>query len=260
MARPDPATGIALALGGAAFAASFTHVRDVAAAHGQPGWIAWAIAVSVELMAIGSGLEIRRRRARTHRYAWPLTTLLLGVAMSLAANLQTAGPGPWGKVMAAWPAIAFLAVAGLIETRPTTRPTTSPVPARPESVSLTRDEPGTVPTRTQIVPGIVPETRTAPPRPRPVPTVPTQATGTSNGQVRGDDHAPSRDESSDPFGPSPAPELVAFAQRLAADHHNTHGRPITRDVLRSRLRVSNQLAGQLLTALRTPPHPTPERT
>jgi len=30
-----------LAIGGAAGAASFTHVRNLAAAHGQPGWLAW---------------------------------------------------------------------------------------------------------------------------------------------------------------------------------------------------------------------------
>jgi hypothetical protein len=32
---------IMLAIGGAAGAASFTHVHNVAAAHGQGGWLAW---------------------------------------------------------------------------------------------------------------------------------------------------------------------------------------------------------------------------
>jgi hypothetical protein len=53
---------IMLAIGAAAGAASFTHVRAVAAAHGQDGWLAWADAVVLELMSIASGLELRRRR------------------------------------------------------------------------------------------------------------------------------------------------------------------------------------------------------
>jgi hypothetical protein len=110
-------TGIAMALGTAAGAGSFAHIRDVAAAHGQGGWIAYAIAGSVDLMAVGSGLEIRRRRRLGHPARWPVFTLLLGVAMTLAANLATAAPSWWGRVMAVWPAVALLAVVGLFETR-----------------------------------------------------------------------------------------------------------------------------------------------
>jgi hypothetical protein len=110
-------TGIALVLGAAAGAGSFAHIRDVAAGHRQAGWIAYAIAGSVDLMAVGSGLEIRRRRRRGHPARWPVFTLLLGVAMTLAANLATAEPSWWGRAMAVWPAVAFLAVVGLFETR-----------------------------------------------------------------------------------------------------------------------------------------------
>src|SRR4051794_15553267 len=46
---------IMLAIGTAAGAGSFTHVHDVAAAHGQAGWLAWADAVVLELMSIASG-------------------------------------------------------------------------------------------------------------------------------------------------------------------------------------------------------------
>ncbi|MEU9832284.1 hypothetical protein AB0D67_12195 [Streptosporangium sp. NPDC048047] len=41
---------------------------------------------------------------------------------------------------------------------------------------------------------------------------------------------------------------------MAAEHHARHGRPITRDALRARLGVSNQLAADLL---RTLHHPEP---
>ena len=110
-------TGIALVLGAAAGAGSFAHIRDVASGNGQSGWIAYAIAGSVDLMAVGSGLEIRRRRRLGHPARWPVFSLLRGVAMTLAANLATAAPSSWGRAMAVWPAAAFLAVVGLFETR-----------------------------------------------------------------------------------------------------------------------------------------------
>jgi len=110
-------TGILLVLAATAGAGSFAHIRDVAAGHGQGGWISFAIAGSVDLIAVASGLELRRRRRCGHPCRWPVFTLLLGVAMTLAANLATAGPGWWGAAVAVWPAVAFLAVAGLFETR-----------------------------------------------------------------------------------------------------------------------------------------------
>jgi hypothetical protein len=48
----------------------------------------------------------------------------------------------------------------------------------------------------------------------------------------------------------PPATLLDFARRIAAEHHATHGQPITRDGLRARLGVSNQLASDLLRQLR----------
>ena len=45
--------------------------------------------------------------------------------------------------------------------------------------------------------------------------------------------------------------LLAAAGRAAAEHHNQHGQPITRDALRARLGVSNKAASELLRQLRT---------
>jgi hypothetical protein len=56
---------IMLVIGTAAGAGSFTHVHDVAATHGQAGWLAWSDAIVLELMSIAAGLELRRRK-RTH--------------------------------------------------------------------------------------------------------------------------------------------------------------------------------------------------
>jgi hypothetical protein len=44
--------------------------------------------------------------------------------------------------------------------------------------------------------------------------------------------------------------LLAQARAAAAEHENSHGRPISRDALRQALRVSNQTAGRLLRELR----------
>lgn len=49
----------------------------------------------------------------------------------------------------------------------------------------------------------------------------------------------------------PAAELVGFARRVAAEHERANGEPITRDSLRARLGISNQLASTLLRELRT---------
>lgn len=52
--------------------------------------------------------------------------------------------------------------------------------------------------------------------------------------------------------PSPAQDeaLLALARRAAAEHHDQHGQPITRDALCARLGVSNQAVSVLLRQLR----------
>lgn len=59
------------------------------------------------------------------------------------------------------------------------------------------------------------------------------------------------DDQDDAPGPSPA--LLDYARRVVDEHHAKHGKPITRDLLRARLGVSNQLASDLLRLLRTAP-------
>ncbi|MGW7478639.1 DUF2637 domain-containing protein [Nonomuraea muscovyensis] len=50
---------------------------------------------------------------------------------------------------------------------------------------------------------------------------------------------------------APAPALLDYARRVADEHQTKHGRPITCDLLRARLGVSNQLASDLLAILHT---------
>ncbi|MGK5738698.1 DUF2637 domain-containing protein [Micromonospora sp. URMC 103] len=99
---------IMLAIGGAAGAASFTHVHNVAAAHGQPGWLAWADAIVLELMSIASGLELRRRKRAHASTLFPASVLACAVTLSLAAQVVEAEPSPIGWIAAAVPALGFL--------------------------------------------------------------------------------------------------------------------------------------------------------
>ena len=56
-------------------------------------------------------------------------------------------------------------------------------------------------------------------------------------------------------GVPPSSALLAFARRVAEEHHARHGRPITPEALRARLGVSDQLAAELLRTLRAMPEP-----
>ncbi|MGA4993829.1 DUF2637 domain-containing protein [Nonomuraea bangladeshensis] len=206
-------TGPVLVLALIAGAGSFTHIRDTAREHGQSGWMAWAVAVCIDLTCVMAARE-RQRDKKTGRIrrgpiSWPVLVLTGGIILSLAANLQQADPTVWGWITAATPPAAFLVAVSMLERR-----ASSARPASPADVA-----------------------ETAPPEPRPdhlaaVPAVDRPALDT------GQDERP---------GPSPA--LVDFARRVAGEHHAKHGKPITRDVLRARLGVSDQLATDLLHTL-----------
>jgi hypothetical protein len=99
---------IMLAIGAAAGAASFTHVHDVAAEHGQAGWLAWADAVVLELMSVASGLEIRRRKRLHAPVGFPVVVLSVAVSLSLSAQVVDAEASPIGWITAAIPALGFL--------------------------------------------------------------------------------------------------------------------------------------------------------
>ncbi|HZN76517.1 MAG TPA: DUF2637 domain-containing protein [Micromonosporaceae bacterium] len=105
---------ILLTIGAVAAAASFTHVHDVAAAHGQPGWLAWADAIVLELMSIATGLEIRRRARAGRPAGFVLAVLVTSVALSLAAQVVEAERSLIGWLAAALPALAFLACVKIV--------------------------------------------------------------------------------------------------------------------------------------------------
>ena len=122
------AASIPTVLAVAAFTVSFSNVREVAAVHGAAGWRSWPLAASVELMAIGAALEVRRRNARRDLAVMPWLVLLVGVGVTIAANLEHATAAGWGTVVAVWPACAYLLAASLKATRPAVRTPSAAVP------------------------------------------------------------------------------------------------------------------------------------
>jgi hypothetical protein len=108
---------IMLAIGGAAGAGSFRHVHDVAASHGQAGWLAWADAVVLELMSVASGLELRHRKRAHESTRFPAIVMAVSVVLSLSAQVVEAERSVMGWVAAAIPALGFLVMVKLALTR-----------------------------------------------------------------------------------------------------------------------------------------------
>ncbi|MCW2879298.1 MAG: hypothetical protein JWQ95_3398 [Sphaerisporangium sp.] len=215
-------SGPVIILAAIAGAGSFTHIRDTAIAHGQHGWMAWAIAICVDLTCVMAARERQRDkktgRPRTGWASWPTVVLGGGVVLSLSANLHQAQPSAWGWIVAATPAGAFLVAVSMLERRSSGRPAPSPDPSSaPSPVAVTSS---------------------------PSPSTPVPSSSTAPALVPGH-----RDDKDDQSGPSP--ELLDYARKVATDYHTQHHKQISRDALRARLGVSNQLASDLLHHLRT---------
>jgi hypothetical protein len=198
-------TAPVLILAAIAGAGSFTHIRDLAARHGQGGPMSWAVAVCIDLTCVMAARERQRDKRHGHirRLSWPTLVLAGGILLSLAANLAQAQPTAWGRITAATPCAAFLVAVSMLERRASRPAAAQPVPVVQDG--------GT----------------------RPAALVPVPSSSAPSSTAR------------------PAAVLVDFARRVAAEHEQAHGQPITRDKLRARLGISNQLASDLLHQIRT---------
>jgi hypothetical protein len=123
--RPERIEGavqilILLVIGAMAGAASFTHVHDWTMRNvpaGTGGWFGWANAVISELTPTAAGLEIRRRKRHGQPVAYPMAVLIAAAALSLSAQVAQAQASPTGWLLAAVPALAFLALSKLVLSR-----------------------------------------------------------------------------------------------------------------------------------------------
>ncbi|MFC7276034.1 DUF2637 domain-containing protein [Paractinoplanes rhizophilus] len=237
-----------LAIGAAAGAASFTHVHNVAASHGQPGWLAWADAIILELMSIASGLELRRRRRAAAPTTFPAIVLGCAVTLSLTAQVVEAEPSPIGWTAAAVPALGFLVMVKVALGHTTAQPSGTPsqAPSPPETPAVpvaSRDGPAAVAT-----------------------TAPANA-GTTDG---GRHSSPVRHRSGGrPRGPTADPDhddvrTLLPAARSVRDQLAADGQPLTRASLAHHLRgagtsVSNSKISTLLRILKSEQEPPPMR-
>ncbi|MGH3876046.1 MAG: DUF2637 domain-containing protein [Actinophytocola sp.] len=131
--------GVATVLGGIGAAAGFTHTHDWAANHGQTGWLAWATAVVIEGIAIVAGIEIHHDRAAGRPYRFPMVVLVFGVLVQMTAQVAEAERSPAGWLVAAMPALGFLAVVKLLMRRmPEPSTPDEPSPSLADPVSTVR--------------------------------------------------------------------------------------------------------------------------
>jgi hypothetical protein len=188
-------------------AASFTHIHDTAAEHGQSGWMAWAVAVCIDLLAVMAAREIQRDMRAGRRSTWPVLVLAAGAILSLAANLAQSEPSPWGRVVAGTPAGAFLVAISMVERRARTNHASSSALGIP---SVGASQTGPAPAEHALMPPIQ--------------------------RVNGHAQAPVAE-------PIPVPDaLLGFARRIAEEHQSRNGHPATAEHLRARLGVSRELA------------------
>ncbi|MEU7935748.1 DUF2637 domain-containing protein [Microbispora bryophytorum] len=208
-------TGPVLVLAAIAGAGSFTHIRDTATDHGQAGWMSWAVAVCVDLTCVMAARERQRDKKTGRQRNGWVSWPTLVLAGGIVLSLA-ANLHQAEPTMWGWLTAATPAGAFLIAVSMLERRTAAPRP-EPSAPVLTVDA---VPSSPSPAPALVPAVQD------------------------GQDGEP---------GPSPA--LVDYARRVADEHQAKHGKPITRDLLRARLGVSNQLASDLLRTLRTASEP-----
>lgn len=222
--------GVAAVLGGIGAAAGFTHTHDWAVSHGQAGWLAWATAVVIEGMAVVAGIEIHHDRAADRPVTFPTLVLVFGMLVQMTAQVAEAEPTPAGWLVAAMPALGFLAVVKLLMRRipdPPTTPDPTPVTvtATGESTGAVDTTRTTVPARPALAPApaVDPEPATVPvsvPRVK-LPADITARINTAVTAARGEGREPSVEDIQ-----RVARIPTDLARRILADHPAINGHPV----------------------------------
>lgn len=221
---------------GIAGAISYSHLRQLAAAHGDGGWHAHAFPLSVDGVEIVASLVLLADRRAGRRSGWlPWTALTIGAIASLAANIAAADDRIISRVIAGWPAVALLIavklLSGILEHRPA-----GAVPGTASPIAGNAD--GTVKVNGN---GNGPGTRPAGTRPACSAAAAVSRPPGTSGTVPG------------------AADLITAA-RAARDALHQDGQPLTRDALAARLRAAGHPVRYsrltpLLRTVRTGPAP-----
>ena len=104
------AAGVVAGVAAVAAVASYEHAYDLVRAHGEVGWTARLVSLTVDGLIYASSmvmLDSARRKTTVPQLArWLLG---LGIAATLAANIAHGlGHGLIGAAVAAWPAVALV--------------------------------------------------------------------------------------------------------------------------------------------------------
>ncbi|MGP3961904.1 DUF2637 domain-containing protein [Nonomuraea sp. 3N208] len=202
-------TGPVLVLALIAGAGSFTHIRDTASEHGQTGWMSWAIAICIDLTCVMAARERQRDRKTGRTRRGPISWPVLVLTGGIVLSLA-ANLAQATPTVWGWITAATPAGAFLVAVSMLERRATT------TSTDTPQDVPQTSSPSAQTSPAVSAESR--------------------NVLARHD-------------SPTPDPALVDYARRVADEHHAKHGEPISADLIRARLGVSEQLATDLLHVL-----------
>lgn len=105
--------GVVLAVAAFAAVVSYSHIYDLARAHGQADAAARLLPFSVDGLILAAGLVLLHTARYGERPAvLPQIMLALGVLATVGANVSYGLPyGPLGAIVSAWPALAFIGSA-----------------------------------------------------------------------------------------------------------------------------------------------------
>jgi hypothetical protein len=88
---------------------SYLHMHALVALHGQPGWVAVLMPLSVDGMIVAASTTLlAESRSGGRGGVLPWALLVIGSIASLAANVAVAEPTLTGRVIAAWPSFALI--------------------------------------------------------------------------------------------------------------------------------------------------------
>ena len=103
-------TIVVVILAAVAAVVSYRHAYEVIVAHGESGWVAYLVPLTIDGLIFASSmvlLDTARRGGGRPVLAY--FTLALGILATLAANVMHGwAHGPIGAVVAAWPALALV--------------------------------------------------------------------------------------------------------------------------------------------------------
>ena len=196
---------------------SFSHIHDLAAAHGQSSWKAWLYPLSVDLLTVAAYRKLTAARSVSAPAGLAWCSFLLGLSASLAANILGAWQNPDRLVAVAlgvWPAVAFL-VCTLLTHDP--EPRTAPAPA-PSEIPAAAPIPAATPPADSA-----PVTASPVVEPEPVPAL---------AEV--------------------SPRFLEWARGIADQHRSEHGSEIDLATLTRKLRVNPPLARAIHARLLSP--------